>query len=139
MRPAPDRRSALPMQPVFLLRAAVALAAALSFNAQGNTQWVGYAESNAGSFYFDPTTLKGEGTRKRVWRLFEMKEKRADLVQSGTALVEVDCRESTYRYLRTMYFGGRMGQGAYLGGTQNQPQEPIGPGSTMAQLARKIC
>jgi len=102
-------------------------------------QWVSYGESDTGTFYFDATSVQARGDRKRVWRLFELKDKRADGVQSGKAWVELDCKESTFRYLRTMYFAGPQGAGKYLGGAKAQPSEPIAPGSMVALLAQKVC
>jgi hypothetical protein len=123
-----------------LLLAACALAALLALPAAAaQAEWVSYGQSETGSFYFDATSIQPRGDRKRVWRLFELKEPRADGVRSGKALIEFDCRESTYRYLRTLYYAGSQGQGKYLGGAQAQAVEPIGPGSMIGLLAQKVC
>ncbi len=103
------------------------------------TQWQAYGESESGTFYFDPASIQARGERKRVWRLFELKDKRADGVQSGKALVEFDCKESTYRYLRTLYYGGPQGTGKFLGGAQAQGVEHVAPGSMIGMLAQKVC
>jgi len=121
-----------------LLHAAASVAMLLAGTAQA-AGWVRYGESDTGTFYFDPASIQVQGERKRVWRLFELRERRADGVQSGKALVEFDCRQSTYRYVRTLYYAGPQGQGKYLGGAQAQPVEPIGPGSMIALLAQKVC
>lgn len=101
--------------------------------------WVGYGQSETGTYYFDPASIQGQGDRKRVWRLFELKDKRTDGVQSGKALIEFDCKESSYRYLRTLYYAGSQGQGRVIGGAQAQASEPVSPGSMIGALAQRVC
>lgn len=101
--------------------------------------WVGYGESETGTYFFDPASIQGQGDRKRVWRLFELKDKRTDGVQSGKALIEFDCKESSYRYLRTLYYAGSQGQGRVIGGAQAQAAEPVSPGSMIGALAQRVC
>ena len=67
------------------------------------------------------------------------KKKAADGVHSGKALIEIDCKAWTFRYVRTLYYGGRMGRGAYLGGGGEQPPDHIGPDSMVGVLARAVC
>ena len=105
----------------------------------GVTGWTAVGESETSSHYFDSSSVRSEGNRKRVWRLFEQKKKGADGVQSGKALIEIDCREWTFRYVRTLYYDGRMGHGRYLGGGGEQPPDHIGPGSMVGHLAKAVC
>lgn len=101
--------------------------------------WVAYAESESGAFYLDPDSVREEGHRRQVWRLFDLKAPRTDGVQSGKALIEMDCNARTYRYLRTLYYAGPMARGKYLGGATAQPTEPISPGSAIGDLSRRVC
>jgi hypothetical protein len=117
--------------------AAVALVAALALDAQA-AEWVSYGQSETGSYYFDRDSVRTAGDRKRVWRLFALKEPRQG-VHSGKALIEFQCKAATYRYLRTLYYSGPMGQGKYVGGAKEQPAEPIGPGTMIGELAQKVC
>lgn len=121
-----------------LLRAALLGACALHAGT-ARADWVSYGESEAGGYYWDPATLQVEGDRRRVWRLFELKQAGADGVQSGKALVEFSCKDASYRYLRTLYYADRQGRGRYIGGAREQPSEPIGPGSMIAVLAKAVC
>ena len=105
---------------------------------QPQPQWVSYGESETGSYFFDPGSVRTEGERKRVWRLFALKQAR-DGVQSGKALIEFQCKEGTYRYLRTLYYSGPMGQGQYVGGAKAQGPEPFAPGTMIGELAQKVC
>jgi hypothetical protein len=114
-------------------------ASLLLATAPARAAWVAYAESESGMFYVDPESVREEGNRRQVWRLFDLKERRTDGVQSGKALVEVDCNARTYRYLRTLYYAGPMARGKYLGGATAQPAEPISPGSAIGDLARRVC
>ena len=123
-------------RPAPLLAAALALAA-LATPAQA-TEWVGYGQSENGAYYFDRSGIRVEGDHKRVWRLFALREPQAG-VQSGKALIEFQCKAATFRYLRTMYYSGPMGQGKYVGGAREQSVEPIAPGTMIGELAQKVC
>ena len=118
-----------------LLLAAPALAA----TSPAAQAWVRYGESELTAYYYDPATVRSEAQRKRVWRLFEHKEPDREGVQSGKALIEIDCRDRTYRYLRTTYYSGKMGEGKYLGGRGEHRSEHIGPGTMIHHLARAVC
>ena len=120
-----------------LLRAAACALAVLAISAHA-TEWVSYGQSENGSYYFDKSGIRAEGDHKRVWRLFALREPQAG-VQSGKALVEFQCKAGTFRYLRTMYYSGPMGQGKYVGGAKEQPAEPIAPGTMIGELAQRIC
>lgn len=121
-----------------LLRAAV-LAALLAIHAQAHAaEWVSYGQSETGSYYFDRASVRSDGDKRRVWRLFALKEPQGG-VHSGKALIEFQCKSSTYRYLRTLYYSGPMGQGKYVGGAKAQPAEPVGPGTMIGELAQKVC
>lgn len=115
------------------------LLALASFAAQAQgADWVSYGQSENGAYYFDKSSIRAEGDRKRVWRLFALREPQAG-VQSGKALIELQCKAGTYRYLRTLYYSGPMGQGKYVGGSREQSPEPITPGSMIGELAQKVC
>ncbi|HYF18464.1 MAG TPA: surface-adhesin E family protein [Ramlibacter sp.] len=105
----------------------------------GQAQWVSYAQTESGSFFLDPGSVRQEGPRTLVWRLFELQQRRGDGVQSGKALVELDCAAGSYRYLRTFHYGGSMGHGQYIGSAAVHPPEPISPGSVVDELARRVC
>jgi hypothetical protein len=119
-----------------LLLLAGCLACTLPGPARG---WVHLGDSAATSYYMDPETLRVDGQQRRVWRLFEYRESQSNGVQSGKALIEIDCRDRTYRYLRTMYYSGGMGQGKFVGGMGAQRKEYIGPGTMIDSLARTVC
>ncbi|TFZ03797.1 surface-adhesin E family protein [Ramlibacter humi] len=106
--------------------------------AHAHADWVSYGESESGTYYFDPATVRSEGSGRKVWRLFELKEAKEG-VKSGKALLEIDCKAASYRYLRTLYYSGTMGQGKVVGGAREQSTEPIGPGSMVALLSQKVC
>jgi hypothetical protein len=103
-----------------------------------HADWVNYGESETGLYFFDPATVRAEGATRRVWRLFELREAK-DGVKSGKALLEIDCKAGSYRYLRTMYYSATMGQGQVTPGAREQAREPIAPGSMVAQLSAKVC
>lgn len=123
-----------------LFACAIVAAWSIATAATGDAPWIYLGDTDSATLYFDPSSVRVVGDRKRVWRLFDQKQRAAeDRVKSGKALIEFDCTGGTYRYVRTMYFGGRMGHGPYLGGAGEQPAEYIGPGSMVAYLARTVC
>lgn len=121
-----------------VLRLALLAACALQAGA-ARAEWVSYGESDAGTYFWDPGTLQTDGDRRRVWRLFELKQTGPDGVQSGKALIEFSCKDASYRYLRTQYYSDRQGRGRYIGGAKEQSPEPIGPGSAIGVLAKAVC
>jgi hypothetical protein len=112
--------------------------AALGSAAQASA-WVSVGESETVAYYMDPEVMRADGAQRRVWRLFDYKEKQPNGVQSGKALLEINCGEGSYRYLRTIYYAGSMGQGKVLGGTREQRKEFIGPGTMIGHLAKNVC
>ena len=113
--------------------------ATVAFGASGAAQaWVSIGESASTTYYLDADTVRTDGTNRRVWRLFDLKEPR-DGVRSGKALIEIDCRRGTYRYLKTMYYSDPMGTGKYVGGRGEHSREHIAPGTMISQLATRVC
>ena len=114
--------------------------AGLALGAAGAASaWVRIGESETTAYYLDPASVRAEGAHRRVWRLFEYREPQRDGVKSGKALIDIDCQEGTYRYLKTMYYSESLGQGQYLGGRGEHRQEYIGPGTMIGQLASLVC
>jgi hypothetical protein len=101
--------------------------------------WANYGESEIGVHYWDPTSVRADGDRKRVWRLIDRRHKLGNGIQSGKALIEIDCKAGKYRYLKTMQYSGKMGQGTYLGGDNEQPADFVAPGTMIGHLAKLVC
>lgn len=116
------------------------LAAALALASCGvAAAWVPIGESESTSYYLDADSVRSEGAHRRVWRLFEYKEQPREGVRSGKALIDIDCRAGTYRYLKTIYYPEAMGQGKSLGGRGEHRKEYIAPGTMIGQLANLVC
>lgn len=133
-----DPRSLALPAPCRLLRTLALAALALGFAGAAPAAWVSLGESESTTYYLDADTVRTEGARRRVWRLFDLKEERNG-VRSGKALIEIDCRRDTYRYLKTMYYSEGMGTGKYVGGRGEHPPEHIAPGTMIGQLATRVC
>jgi hypothetical protein len=134
---APALRSAAAVAPAMALRLC-AVAGALLIAVPASA-WVAVGESESASYYLDPDTIHIDGARRRVWRLFDYKEKQASGVRSGKALIEIDCQADTYRYLRTTYYSEPQGRGKVLHGARERRKEDIVPGTMIAQLAKATC
>jgi hypothetical protein len=113
--------------------------AAMCADAGAADAWVSYGESELGIHYFDPTSIRTDGQRRRVWRLIDRKQKLPGGIHSGKALIEIDCTGGSYRYVQTLQYSGRMGGGKYLQGEGEQPPGPISPGTMVAHLAQLVC
>ena len=107
--------------------------------AAAGEEWVSFGESELGTHYFDAGSIRTDGQRRRVWRLIDRKQRLPAGIQSGKALIEIDCTGGTYRYVQTLQYSGRMGRGKYLRGEGEQPALPIGPGTMVAELAQHVC
>jgi hypothetical protein len=101
--------------------------------------WVNYGESEIGVHYWDPTSVRAEGERKRVWRLIDRRQRLGSGIQSGKALIEIDCKAGKYRYLKTMQYSGNMGQGRLVEGDNEQPPEFVAPGTMIGHLSKLVC
>jgi hypothetical protein len=112
--------------------------AALAF-AMPACAWVAVGESESTAYFLDPDSIRVQGRQRRVWRLFDYKERQATGIRSGKALIEIDCEGDTYRYLRTLYYAEPQGRGKLLGGARERPKEHIVPGSLVEQLAKATC
>jgi hypothetical protein len=121
----------LPPLPALLLAALPLAAAAQS--------WAPLGESELGLHYWDPASVRADGNHRRVWRLVDRRQKLASGAQSSRALIEFDCKAGTWRYLQTLQFSGRMGQGQYLSGEGEQPQQHVAPGTMAGHLAKAVC
>lgn len=121
--------------------AVLAIGVACASFAQGAPapDWVNFGESDVGMYYYDPASVRTDGSRKRVWRLIDRRQRLGNGIQSGKALIEIDCKAGTYRYLKTMQYSGKMGQGNYLGGDDEQPPEFVAPGTMVGYLAKLVC
>jgi hypothetical protein len=132
---SPRRHAIAELRHMLRLLALATLACAASGAAQA---WVSIGESESTAYYLDAETVRSDGSKRRVWRLFDLKQER-DGVRSGKALIEIDCRRGTYRYLKTMYYSEPMGTGKYVGGRGQHTREHIAPGTMISQLATRVC
>lgn len=130
----------LPLRALLLsLACAAGLASALPA-AAADPGWTQYGESESAVYSYDRGTLRTDRQRRLVWRMFEHKaQPDPDAVASGKALIEIDCRNRTYRYLKTIYYSDKGGKGRYLGGIGPQKGDHIAPGTMIGQLAEAVC
>jgi hypothetical protein len=97
-------------------------------------EWVKVSETDDGSSYIDPATIRRIGDVRRVWVLQDLKQSSIG-VMSRRALEEFDCKEERRRILTLSSHSGAMASGDVIA-TDNSPGEwdylpPNTPGATI--------
>lgn len=120
------------------------LAAILIIISQSNTfaYWEEIGTTGAGetTFYIDRSTIRKNNIFHRIWTLSNNKTPDRFGVNSGTALVEIDCSNDKYRFLQMTAFGGQMAYGKEIV-SNNDTTGWIyaAPGTINAKIASITC
>jgi hypothetical protein len=72
----------------------IALAAA-----PGWADWVKVDETDTGTYYIDPTTVRKNGQFRKVWQVQDLKQRAKSGEMSQRVLWEFDCNEKRFRFL----------------------------------------
>ena len=62
-------------------------------------KWVMYSETDANTFYYDPSTIRKDGHIRRVWQIRDFKSKTADGEMSSRSRLEFDCKQERMKIL----------------------------------------
>ena len=74
-------------------------------------EWVKMGESDGITFYVDPTTLRKDGSLRKVWELYDLKQREKNGAMSFRIRSEYDCKEERRRPLASSYHPEPMAQG----------------------------
>lgn len=77
--------------------------------------WVPVDATETSYDYLDPTSIRVEGSLRRVWTLHDLAQADADGDRSYRSLLEFHCPEARYRNLQTLFYAGSMGTGRMTG------------------------
>ena len=119
-----------------LLIAAMLLGAAPAW-----AEWVPHAHNERASFYYDPATIKRNGTLRRVWTLINQNEPDKAGAWSRRAFHEYDCKEDRSRFLSISTFSEKMANGKLIGQADYSDDSwtYIAPGTIDDSLLKIVC
>ncbi len=120
--------------------AVVASVAMLFAPATACAAWTPLDATDASFDYFDPATIRAEGSLRRVWTLHDLTQADADGDHSYRSLLEFHCPESRYRSLQTLFYAGSMATGRMTGrSAQPGAWRPVQPASVAATVLQRVC
>ncbi len=77
-------------------------------------EWVMYFETKTKTYYYDPATIRKDGSMRRVWRIQQLKQRIADGEKSRRMRIEYDCKEERYRILSASIHSEPMAEGKVI-------------------------
>ena len=102
--------------------------------------WVPVDATETSYDYLDPTSIRIEGSVRRVWTLHDLSQADADGDRSYRSLLEFHCPEARYRNLQTLFYAGSMGTGRLTGRTpQPGAWRRVQADSVAATVMRRAC
>lgn len=110
-------------------RTAVFLALILATSAAW-AEWVKVEDVVSLDYYYDPQTVRKDGSLRRVWEVQNLKNKRKATALSRRARIEYDCEHQKFSALSVFTYSGLMGSGERLSGSDSAlAWHDIEPGS----------
>ena len=99
-----------------------------------------YEKSDTSTFYYDPATIRKDGTMRRVWKVANLINRHKDGEMSYRSRSEFDCKKERYRFIATSSHSESMGGGRVLETTfeENQWRE-IAPGTFDETTLKIVC
>ena len=68
--------------------------------ASASADWVKVAVAeNGNTSYIDPTRVRKDGTFRKVWEIYDLKQRNKDGVMSFRFLMMYDCKDERFRFL----------------------------------------
>lgn len=102
-------------------------------------EWVRYSGDVDGTLYVDPA-VRRKGNVVQFWSVVDRKERTKDGWLSQRSLMEIDCKEDRYRWLRVTQYSGPMATGEQLfDGDLAANWEDLPPGTWNATLHEIVC
>ena len=118
----------------------------MAFSSSLWAEWIfiDRALSSKDSFFIDPTTIRKEGNRRKVWELTNYSQMKNEAM-SMRSRNEYDCKEEQYRFIQISYFPKEFATGPILSTDNLQINGPggewrqIAPGSVDEALIKFVC
>ena len=103
-------------------------------------EWVVFGESDSGTSYFDPATIRKDGNMRRVWNLQDFRKRDNDGVMSLRMRREYDCKQERYRYLAISGHSKPKAGGTVLqSGGEDNDWVVIAPRTIAETLLNRVC
>ncbi len=103
-------------------------------------EWVFYAESDTGTSYYDPATIRKDGNMRRVWELQDLRKRHNDGEMSRRIRVEYDCKQERMRYLGHSEHSETMAGGKVLKiAGESTDWIGIAPGTVVERMLNLVC
>ena len=101
-------------------------------------EWVMYFETKTITYYYDPATIRKDGSMRRVWRIQQLKQRIADGEKSRRMRIEYDCKEERYRILSASIHSEPMAEGKVIYSENKDNIWTVIPAASAAEAMFKI-
>ena len=103
-------------------------------------EWVIYETTDTNTFYYDPTTIRKDGNMRRVWVLYDLRERYKEAEMSYRTQYEFDCKQERVRFLAASAHSEPMagGKTLYSSGEENN-WRAIAPGTIAETILKIVC
>ncbi len=99
-----------------------------------SSDWVKVSENDSFVFYMEPAPAERDGSMRRVWELFDLKQRSAHEGEASMrSLNEYDCKAERYRILAASGHSGPMATGEVLWNRGNAGEWAV-PGEDLFKL-----
>ena len=103
-------------------------------------EWVMYFETKTITYYYDPATIRKDGSMRRVWRIQQLKQRIADGEKSRRMRIEYDCKEERYKILSASTHSEPMAEGKVLyAENRDNIWKVIPPASASEAMFKIVC
>jgi len=117
------------------------LLASLLLNGSAWAEWVKVGSSSEDTFYFDSSTIRVEGDKRKVWVLFDYKQRDKYGAFSARMRNEYDCKGEKLQILSATLHSESMAAGKTLSNKQYTTEDwsDIPPNTFAENLLKIIC
>ena len=117
------------------------LLASLLLNGSAWAEWVKVGSSTEDTFYFDSSTIRVEGDKRKVWVLFDYKQRDKYGAFSARTRNEYDCKGEKLQILSATLHSESMAAGKTLSNKQYTTEDwsDIPPNTFAENLLKIVC
>jgi hypothetical protein len=117
---------------------------ALLFSNACHAAWKQFGESDIGTSYYDPASVKKNGKKVTVWKLYDLKESKRysnlnAYYQSNIYYTTIDCATETLQEAEGNFYSDRMGGGSLIESGVSAAPFKIEPDTIASGLKDILC
>ena len=103
-------------------------------------EWVMYSQRESVTYYYDSATIRKDGNMRRVWVLYDLRERYKEAEMSYRTQYEFDCKQERVRFLAASAHSEPMagGKTLYSSGEENN-WRAIAPGTIAETILKIVC